>query len=146
MDNGKINIKPVIGIILLTVLMVSCILQALDNDIDDSDMTGTLKGKISIGPLCPVESDPPLPECLPTEETYKTWAIAVWSQNHNIKFKDIKPNLDGTYTIELPANDYTIDFEKKQNFAVGGSNLPVQVTIEPNVVLEIDIDIDTGIR
>ncbi|MBI4170753.1 MAG: hypothetical protein HY514_03595 [Candidatus Aenigmarchaeota archaeon] len=30
---------------------------------------GFLAGRITIGPLCPVETDPPQPECLLTAET-----------------------------------------------------------------------------
>jgi hypothetical protein len=38
--------------------------------------SGVLKGKISSGPLCPVEKISPDSACLPTMETYKSWATA----------------------------------------------------------------------
>ena len=43
----------------------------VNTDLDKSSNTGILMGKISIGPLCPVETDPPQPGCLPTADTYK---------------------------------------------------------------------------
>ena len=38
---------------------------------------GYVVGKISIGPICPVETVPPRPECLPTAETFKAWQTAI---------------------------------------------------------------------
>ena len=40
---------------------------------------GFLEGKVTIGPLCPVERTPPDPACQPTEATYKAWQIAVYT-------------------------------------------------------------------
>ena len=47
---------------------------------------GFLEGKITIGPLCPVESVPPDPACQPTQETYNTWPIVVWTKNKILYF------------------------------------------------------------
>ena len=46
---------------------------------------GLLKGKISIGPLCPVETFPPQPQCLPTLETFKAWQTAIWNKTKTMK-------------------------------------------------------------
>lgn len=34
-------------------------------------------GVINIYPLCSVETIPPNPNCLPTQETYNAWPIAI---------------------------------------------------------------------
>ena len=104
---------------------------------------GFLEGKISIGPLCPVERIPPDPACQPTQETYKAWPIAVWRADEN-KATDLQPNLDGIYKIELPPGNYTVGLVAPQHF--GANNLPSSVTIISGKITTLDIDIDTGIR
>lgn len=107
---------------------------------------GVLKGKISIGPICPVETIPPSPQCLPTRDTFNTFATAVWTTDIKTKLLTIVPNLDGTYLVDLPAGDYIIDFDVAKTNGVGGSNLPSPVTITSKDTTKLDISIDTGIR
>ena len=91
--------------------------------------SGVLKGRISIGPLCPVETVPPAPGCLPTKETYKAWATAVWTVNKKSKIIILNPNLDGVFQIGLPAGDYMLDFDITQSGRIGGNNLPALFSI-----------------
>ena len=107
---------------------------------------GVLKGKISIGPICPVQKDPPDPACLPTMETYKAWTTAVWTANKKTKVVTLDPTLDGVYQIKLLEGDYIIDFEVDRTNAVGGSNLPAAVSIANADTANFNINIDTGIR
>lgn len=107
---------------------------------------GTLKGKISIGPLCPVETIPPNPACQPTAETYKAWATAVWTLNHSAKVATLNPNLDGNYEIQISSGNYIIDFDQRINNHVGGSNLPAFITVAFGDTTNFNINIDTGIR
>ena len=104
---------------------------------------GFLAGKVTIGPLCPVESVPPDPDCQPTEETYKAWPIAVWTIDKKMKLGQIQPNLDGTYNFELPEGSYHVDLEKQHLF---GKNLPATIKITSGETSMLNIDIDTGIR
>jgi hypothetical protein len=53
--------------------------------------------------------------------------------------------LDGSFKSELPSGRYLIVLEKKSG-NVGGSNLPVEVTITSNDNTFLSINIDTGIR
>lgn len=105
-----------------------------------------LKGKISIGPICPVETIPPDPNCLPTLETYKAWATDVWTLNKSSKLATINPLLDGTYQIGLPAGMYVIDFDVTQTNHVGSSNIPSIISIANGDTTSFNINIDTGIR
>jgi hypothetical protein len=80
-------------------------------------------------------------------ETYKAWQTAVWSKDKKIKITDINPNLDGSYQVSLPADDYVIDFDPQLNHAgIGGSNLPYSFTVNAGDTLRFDVNIDTGIR
>jgi len=136
--NSAFNIL-VISLISIVVFF-SCIKQIqLGGD-------GVLKGKISIGPLCPVERVPPDPACQPTAETYKAWAIAVWTANKKIKVVALNPNLDGTYQVEISAGNYIVDFDVVHANPVGGSNLPTVITITDKDTTILNINIDTGIR
>ncbi|MEI6140390.1 MAG: hypothetical protein WCP85_14065 [Mariniphaga sp.] len=107
---------------------------------------GVLKGKISIGPLCPVERIPPDPACLPTAETYKAWATAIFSAKGKAKIATLDPNLDGSFEIELPVGDYIVDYNVVRNIGVGKSNLPAAFSITAKDTTTININIDTGIR
>lgn len=107
--------------------------------------TGTLQGKISIGPLCPVETVPPDPACQPTADTYKAYPVSVYSADMKTKVADLKPALDGSYSAAIPSGIFMIVLDKQQSGA-GGSNLPVSVEIKDGSVTELDVNIDTGIR
>ena len=104
---------------------------------------GFLEGKITIGPLCPVESVPPDPACQPTQETYNTWPIVVWTKNKITKVAIIVPELNGGYKIDLPEGTYFIDLDKQHPF---GKNLPATIVIKAYETSLLDINIDTGIR
>ena len=114
----------------------------------DSKITGEngfLEGKISIGPICPVETVPPSPECLPTAETYKAYPVGILTSDGSRKIAQITPALDGSFSIELNPGQYLIILEK-DNQTIGSSNLPVVVAINTREKTSISIDIDTGIR
>lgn len=129
------------GIIVFLLFSVGC-----NQVIVQDSGTGILKGKVSIGPLCPVETDPPDPGCLPTEETYKSWPVAVFSADGKQLIAHLQPELDGTYEVEVPAGKYKIDLENHQFSGVGSSNLPTIIEINMADTTRLDIDIDTGIR
>jgi len=105
---------------------------------------GLLEGTISIGPICPVETDPPKPECLPTAETYKAYPVCIWTSDGRQKIAQITPALDGSFSMELDPGQYLIKLEKVNS--IGGSNLPITVEISTLGKSIVNIDIDTGIR
>lgn len=102
--------------------------------------TGFLKGKISIGPLCPVETIPPQPECLPTEQTYNAYPVSVYKENSQILVTKFTADAYGAYEIELPLGNYELRSENGLKQFIG------TVTIEANKTTALDISIDTGIR
>ena len=106
---------------------------------------GILQGKISIGPICPVETDPPDPGCLPTAETYKAYPVSVWTPDGRRKITLLEPSLDGSYKTDLEPGKYLIKLEIDSG-NIGSSNLPVEVNIVSGEMTTLNIDIDTGIR
>ena len=107
--------------------------------------TGYLEGVISIGPICPVERVPPDPTCLPTAETYKAYPVGIFTSDGKRKIIQLNPSLDGSFSTELPPGNYLVNLERAQNF-IGGSNLPVEVSISTQDKTLLNINIDTGIR
>ena len=129
-----------LSVIVVVTLILSCTKQSMVTG------NGVLKGKISIGPICSVETIPPQPGCLPTSDTYKAYATAVWTTDKKTNLKTIIPNPDGTYQIDLPAGDYVLDYATARTNGVGGSNLPTAFSIVDKDTLTLNVSIDTGIR
>lgn len=132
------------NIILGLTLLTGVLLNSGCDKLSTSDV-GFLEGKISIGPICPVETDPPDPGCLPTAETYKAYPVSVWTSDGRRKIIQINPALDGSYKTDLEPGNYIIILETDRN-NIGSSNLPVEVTIISDNVTTLNIYIDTGIR
>jgi hypothetical protein len=143
---GKNILKLVIGILFFIGLSLS---PGCDMDHFLSDGTGTgfgiLTGTITIGPLCPVETVPPDPACLPTAETFKAYPVGIWTADGKTKVITISPDLKGSYSQQLPTGFYLINRETTQT-GVGGSNLPSTVGIAAGYTTILNINIDTGIR
>jgi hypothetical protein len=118
------------------------VISGCKNDSDKEN--GFLEGMISIGPLCPVDTDPPEPRCLPTVETYKAYPVYVYTTNGSKKIALISPELDGSFKTELAPGKYLVILDKEHR--IGSSNLPQEVIIKSMETTVISIDIDTGIR
>lgn len=138
-----ISIKSTLKHLTLSFLFISVLFSCIEQS--GMGEAGVLKGKITIGPLCPVETIPPQPGCTPTLETYKTWATAIWNLNKKTKVASLNPNLDGNYLISLPSGSYIIDYDSTQGYH-GGSNLPSEITLQPKDTVVFNVSIDTGIR
>jgi hypothetical protein len=133
------SFKNILSIVYLSGLLFSgC-------DKQNTQGTGFLEGVISIGPICPVESDSPDPDCLPTAETYKAYPVSILTSDGRKKIAQLNPALDGSYITELVYGDYLVVLGNGQS-TPGTSNLPVEISIIPQNKTILNIDIDTGIR
>ncbi len=99
-----------------------------------------IKGIVMLGPTCPVQKNPPDPNC--ADKPYQTM-VAVFRSNdpvHAIAFTN--SGADGKFSLSLPPGDYTL--------GAGESNLPrcdhPQVTVGPDSYATTTIFCDTGIR
>ncbi len=128
------------GAILLSLLLLSSLLLGCVSGTGETDKgTGFLEGRISIGPICPVERNPPDPSCAPTEETYKAYALGVYSLSGE-KVAQFNGGKDGNYKVGLAEGKYRVARES------GLSRFSAEVEIRKGQTAELDIDIDTGIR
>ena len=101
--------------------------------------TGTINGKVSIGPLCPVE---PCPSSIPNP--YASRKIVLQDQSGNF-FKLVSLKEDGSFEAEVGAGIYILNLSDCGYLGCKRS-LPKKVTIEAEKITEVEIDIDTGIR
>ena len=101
--------------------------------------TGTLKGKVTIGPLCPVE---PCPVNILNPYTSRT--VIVQKQTGEFLLPIILRE-DGSFEIEIGSGVYALSLS--DCIFLGCSHgLPKTVTIEAGETAEVEINIDTGIR
>jgi len=103
--------------------------------------TGTLTGKVSIGPLCPVE-----PCTVPHDRLVAAYAarpITISTPTGTV-VTTVTADPETGYTVVLKPGTYVVDI---QHQGIGGSReLPATVTIRSGETVRLDISIDTGIR
>jgi hypothetical protein len=108
----------------------------------ENNQTGTVSGKVTLGPTCPVERIPPDPACAP--KPYQTIIqIIALNSPQSAPFKVISSDAQGNYTVTLPAGAY--NFQPQ-----GGNTLPrcgnQEITVTAGANLNVDFSCDTGIR
>ncbi len=125
---------------LLTLIVAGLILGACSTL---PGTTGSLEGKVTIGPVTPVEKAGATPALLPPE-AYTSRGIEILKGNDDKVFKTVNFNADGTYSVTLPAGNYIVRQITGEMYMADG--LPTSVTITAGEVTTLDINIDTGIR
>jgi hypothetical protein len=101
-----------------------------------------IKGKVTVGPICPVERlNSPCP--VPTE-AYTSRQIILYAADGITKIKRMNFTADGTYQFEVPPGTYVLNMPQQ---GIGGSKgLPKTITVISGETSEFDFPIDTGIR
>ncbi len=115
--------------------------------------SGIIKGKVTIGPLCPVE-----PCNLPPEDIariYEARKVIIYQQATKTRAAQANLDRDGKYSISLWPGCYIVDISDAQGNALPldlnrrpriGNIIPVEVQVKPGEEIVMDFDIDTGIR
>ncbi|PIR89316.1 MAG: hypothetical protein COU07_00240 [Candidatus Harrisonbacteria bacterium CG10_big_fil_rev_8_21_14_0_10_40_38] len=147
------NFSERIGVNVETEADVATLLEKLhesngEPNANGDDNTGILPfksgamGKVLLGPTCPVEKDPPDPNC--ADKGYAT-TIQVIEKNSpkSSLFSSVETDKEGNYKVFLPPGEYELQ-------ALGGKTFPrcewEDITIEPDTMIKIDLTCDTGIR
>ncbi|MDO8603945.1 MAG: hypothetical protein Q7K40_00830 [bacterium] len=101
--------------------------------------TGTINGRVTLSPICPVERMPPDPKCAPKPSQTK---IEVFSAVSGKLITTTQTGTDGRFEVSLPFDFYKIE-------AGTGTMLPrcspVSLHLQTSVT-SVDISCDTGIR
>lgn len=104
--------------------------------------TGTLAGKVSIGPLSPVQMVGEV-EVVPPE-VYAARKVLVYDKSGKNLIKQVDIDSTGHYLVELKPASYTVDIN---HLGIDRSGeVPRQLEIRAGETVTLDIDIDTGIR
>lgn len=106
--------------------------------ITTGEQTSTVSGKVSIGPLCPVE---PCPD--PAPDVYSSRYIVL--QPEAGERTRVKLSLDGGFEVQVKPGTYKVDLTDC-TFMGCSRALPKTVTVKANETTYVQIDIDTGIR
>ena len=81
---------------------------------------GILKGKVTVGPVCPADFAVKYPnyDCTPTPDMYAAAKIFVYSSDKKTLVTTIIPDKDGKFSILLPQGIYFVDMTKQ---SMGGT-------------------------
>ena len=106
----------------------------------DASLDSGVRGTVSLGPLCPVERNPPDPQC--ADKPYAT-AITVRSARASTPYLIGTSDATGAFSLALPPGSYTIT-------AGAGTRLPrcssESITVAIHSYAATTISCDTGIR
>jgi hypothetical protein len=102
---------------------------------------GKIKGKVILGPTCPVERIPPDPQCAP--RPYQA-TIFIYKTTDTAKpYKTLSTTASGTFMAALDPGTYILNVQRK-GFYPRCQN--AQVEVLPNKVKKVTVSCDTGIR
>lgn len=104
---------------------------------------GSVRGQVLLGPVCPVEHNPPDPACAP--KPYKT-TIDVWSTLTGSPYKRVATNASGIFNLSLAPGSYGLRVSQ----ATSGSPYPrcgeVAIVVAAKRSQDVTVNCDTGIR
>lgn len=102
----------------------------------DVKTSAIVHGKVSIGPLCPVEP------CKNTTNPYLGKGL-IFKMGAEEKLARL--NIIGDFYINLPTGNYSVTLSDC-NYIGCSSVFPKSIRVETNKTFELNLDIDTGIR
>ncbi len=110
---------------------------------ESSQMAGILRGHVTIRPIQPVVQPGDDPEDVPPE-VYDARKIMVYDMSGKELIEQVDIGHNGNYSVELATGTYLIDIN---HLGIDHSDeVPTKVEIQANGTIQLDIDIDTGIR
>ena len=125
-----------------TVFLLSALILLAIAGCGGAKGTGTLTGKVNIGPISPVATANAT-ETVPCS-AYAARSIVIFSADGKKEIASASIDCDGRYGVQLAAGTYTVDINHAGIDRADG--LPTQVTISANLTTRLDVSIDTGIR
>lgn len=97
----------------------------------------TIQGTVNISPICPVETNPPNPDCAP--QSYQTIVTVADGQGSH----SVPTDEHGFFSIKVSSGTYEVS-------ALSGDPFPTckpgNTTVAANETTTVDIYCDTGIR
>ena len=105
------------------------------------EVTATVEGRLVAGPVCPVESDPPDPQCAPRPvEGAEIVATTIDGRQYRTE-----SGPDGHFELSVAAGEVTVEFLPVDGLM--GIPEPILVVVTEGDTLDLgDVGYDTGIR
>jgi len=104
---------------------------------------GSITGYLHLGPVCPVQKNPPDPNC--ADKTYVDAKVDIKLKSSGVLAKSLVSDASGNFRADLAPGVYTISAGPK-----AGGFLPrcaeSEATVTANHISSVDISCDTGIR
>ena len=100
-----------------------------------------IRGSVTLGPTCPVEKNPPDPQC--ADKPYSA-SLVVTTADGSRAIKNFQSTASGTFSVDLPAGQYTIESSPGNILPRCSSN--GIVIVKSNTYTQANISCDTGIR
>jgi len=140
---------------LLYIAIASAILYCgcIQDDIIFGQEYGTLGGKVTIGPLCPVEPCNLTPEQI--AKVYEARKVIVYEQFSKTKVAEVNLDNNGEYSLSLKPGSYIIDVTDAYGNELPldlnkrprlGNAIPKEIELKVGDNIVVNFDIDTGIR
>jgi len=124
------------------VLCLVAIMLFLSGCSGTAPATAVLQGKVIIGPLTPVERPGVTPTVPP--EVYAARKVMVYDTDGKNLVRQVDIDSTGHYRVQLEPGTYSVDIN---HAGIDRSrDVPKKVEIKPGEIVQLDIDIDTGIR
>jgi hypothetical protein len=121
------------------ILVLGALFVAL-NSVRSENAESGIEGRVVLEPICPVEQDPPDPNCAPAP--YET-TVTITEAGSTKVIAAAKTDAQGYFVVDLPPGSYVLAPK-------GGTVLPsceiVSTTVRTDAYAHIDISCDTGIR
>jgi len=114
---------------------------------DGQQVSGTLQGTVSIGPIQPVERPGESPPVSP--KVLEARKVIIYNKSKTrvveaLGLTQIGQSAKGSYSIQLKPGEYVVDIN---HIGIDNSSaVPKRIEIESGQTVIVDIDIDTGIR
>lgn len=129
--------------ILLVIVFIGLVLAGLSVGCSCGTAgSGILEGNVTIGPICPVEQ--PGNPCPVPCEMYQARKVLIYDSNGTKLIAEVAIDCNGHYWAELKPGGYTVDINHDSFGHVSG--VPQKIELKPGQTIELNIDIDTGIR
>jgi hypothetical protein len=124
----------------------------LQGDVDMNQAEGIMRGKVTIGPLCPVEPCDLTPE--EVARIYEARKVFVYEKATEAKVTKANLRGNGEFSFSLRQGTSIVDISDAEGNELPldslmrsiGNALPQEVEVKPYEEVTVNFDIDTGIR
>ena len=100
-----------------------------------------VRGTVTAGPTCPVETIPADPACAPRPVV---GAVLVFTDAGGHEVKRVTSARDGSFSVELPPGVYQVMAKAVEGLM--GTPAPMEVEVDAGPPVELQVSYDTGIR